>query len=152
MVNGQAGGWTSFYIFYNQYSSYWMSWVVFISHRVGIKDIKGVKRLSGPGLDIKEMAGIQQGGGKWPWRWEVVMVVLLMMHGCYPSKYLPQHEVLLMSCKSLLLYWPTTLLNMYQTKQMLSLWDKQEQFWCVNIFTTIISKTFILCKLYLINL
>ncbi|XP_038060356.1 marginal zone B- and B1-cell-specific protein-like, partial [Patiria miniata] len=35
---------------------------------VGIKEIKGVKRLSGPGLSTKDVPGIMQGGGKWPGR------------------------------------------------------------------------------------
>ncbi|XP_022080727.1 marginal zone B- and B1-cell-specific protein-like [Acanthaster planci] len=35
---------------------------------VGIKEIKGVKRLAGPGLSTKDVPGIMQGGGKWPGR------------------------------------------------------------------------------------
>ncbi|XP_033643734.1 marginal zone B- and B1-cell-specific protein-like [Asterias rubens] len=39
---------------------------------IGIKEIKGVKRLSGPGLDTKDVPGIMQGGGKWPGRMQQV--------------------------------------------------------------------------------
>ncbi|XP_002737512.1 marginal zone B- and B1-cell-specific protein-like [Saccoglossus kowalevskii] len=35
---------------------------------VGVKEIEGVKRLSGPGLETSEVPGIMQGGGKWPYR------------------------------------------------------------------------------------
>ncbi|XP_046359843.1 marginal zone B- and B1-cell-specific protein-like [Haliotis rufescens] len=34
----------------------------------GVKDIKGVKRLSGPGLETADVPGVMQGGGKWPGR------------------------------------------------------------------------------------
>lgn len=32
----------------------------------GVKEIKGTKRLSGPGLESEGSPGIMQGGGKWP--------------------------------------------------------------------------------------
>lgn len=32
----------------------------------GVKEVKGKKRLSGPGLETKDVPGIMQGGGKWP--------------------------------------------------------------------------------------
>ncbi|XP_077999365.1 marginal zone B- and B1-cell-specific protein-like [Glandiceps talaboti] len=35
---------------------------------IGLKEIDGVKRLSGPGLDTKDVPGVMQGGGKWPHR------------------------------------------------------------------------------------
>ena len=35
----------------------------------GIKTVKGVNRLSGPGLEAKDFPGMMQGGGKWPGRW-----------------------------------------------------------------------------------
>lgn len=35
---------------------------------VGVKEIKGVKRLSGPGMAIQDAPGVMQGGGKWPFR------------------------------------------------------------------------------------
>lgn len=34
----------------------------------GIKTVKGVNRLSGPGLEAKDVPGMMQGGGKWPGR------------------------------------------------------------------------------------
>lgn len=34
----------------------------------GIKTVKGVNRLSGPGLEAKDFPGMMQGGGKWPGR------------------------------------------------------------------------------------
>ncbi|XP_019620268.1 PREDICTED: marginal zone B- and B1-cell-specific protein-like [Branchiostoma belcheri] len=34
----------------------------------GIKEVDGLKRLSGPGLETKEVPGVMQGGGKWPYR------------------------------------------------------------------------------------
>ncbi|XP_070544672.1 marginal zone B- and B1-cell-specific protein-like [Ptychodera flava] len=33
---------------------------------IGLKEIEGVKRLSGPGLETKDVPGVMQGGGKWP--------------------------------------------------------------------------------------
>ena len=36
--------------------------------RYGIKEIKGVRRLSGEGLETKDVPGVMQGGGKWPFR------------------------------------------------------------------------------------
>ncbi|XP_071828745.1 marginal zone B- and B1-cell-specific protein-like [Apostichopus japonicus] len=35
---------------------------------VGVKEIKGVKRLSGPGMPAENAVGVMQGGGKWPYR------------------------------------------------------------------------------------
>lgn len=37
-------------------------------NNVGVKEIDGKKRLSGPGSPIKDTPGIMQGGGKWPFR------------------------------------------------------------------------------------
>nr|XP_054773111.1 marginal zone B- and B1-cell-specific protein-like [Lytechinus pictus] len=37
-------------------------------HNVGVKEINGKKRLSGPGSKIQDTPGIMQGGGKWPFR------------------------------------------------------------------------------------
>jgi hypothetical protein len=37
--------------------------------RYGVKEVKKVKRLSGPGLEAEESPGIMQGGGKWPERY-----------------------------------------------------------------------------------
>ena len=34
----------------------------------GIKTVKGINRLSGPGLEAKDFPGMMQGGGKWPGR------------------------------------------------------------------------------------
>ncbi|KAK7475200.1 hypothetical protein BaRGS_00033601 [Batillaria attramentaria] len=34
----------------------------------GVKDINGQRRLSGPGLETKDVPGIMQGGGRWPHR------------------------------------------------------------------------------------
>lgn len=36
--------------------------------KYGMKEVKKVKRLSGPGLETEESPGIMQGGGKWPER------------------------------------------------------------------------------------
>ncbi|XP_060591490.1 marginal zone B- and B1-cell-specific protein-like [Ruditapes philippinarum] len=36
--------------------------------KYGVKEVKKVKRLSGPGLEAEESPGIMQGGGKWPER------------------------------------------------------------------------------------
>ena len=40
-----------------------------IPYRYGIKEVKKVKRLSGPGLDTEDVPGVMQGGGKWPQRY-----------------------------------------------------------------------------------
>ncbi|XP_071479302.1 marginal zone B- and B1-cell-specific protein-like [Diadema antillarum] len=37
-------------------------------NNVGIKEVNGKKRLSGPGSKIADTPGIMQGGGKWPFR------------------------------------------------------------------------------------
>ncbi|XP_066304012.1 marginal zone B- and B1-cell-specific protein-like [Branchiostoma lanceolatum] len=34
----------------------------------GIKEVDGLKRLSGAGLETKDVPGVMQGGGKWPFR------------------------------------------------------------------------------------
>ncbi|XP_019637267.1 PREDICTED: marginal zone B- and B1-cell-specific protein-like [Branchiostoma belcheri] len=34
----------------------------------GVKDVEGVKRLSGPGLETKEVPGVTASGHKWPQR------------------------------------------------------------------------------------
>ncbi|XP_045214186.1 marginal zone B- and B1-cell-specific protein-like [Mercenaria mercenaria] len=36
--------------------------------KYGVKEVKKVKRLSGPGLEAEDSPGIMQGGGKWPER------------------------------------------------------------------------------------
>ncbi|XP_071952860.1 marginal zone B- and B1-cell-specific protein-like [Antedon mediterranea] len=35
---------------------------------VGVKEIKGIPRLSGPGLETADVPGVMAGGGKWPGR------------------------------------------------------------------------------------
>lgn len=35
----------------------------------GLKSVNGVNRLSGEGLEAKDVPGMMQGGGKWPGRW-----------------------------------------------------------------------------------
>ncbi|XP_041363243.1 marginal zone B- and B1-cell-specific protein-like [Gigantopelta aegis] len=35
---------------------------------IGVKEVNGRKRLSGPGLETKDIPGVMQGGGKWPYR------------------------------------------------------------------------------------
>jgi len=37
-------------------------------YRYGIKEVKGINRLSGPGLETKDSPGMLSGGGKWPGR------------------------------------------------------------------------------------
>jgi len=37
--------------------------------RYGIKEVKGVNRLSGAGLETQDAPGMLSGGGKWPGRW-----------------------------------------------------------------------------------
>ena len=37
--------------------------------RYGLKSVSGVNRLSGEGLEAKDVPGMMQGGGKWPGRW-----------------------------------------------------------------------------------
>lgn len=39
-----------------------------IHYRYGVKEVKKVKRLSGPGLEAEDSPGIMAGGGKWPER------------------------------------------------------------------------------------
>ena len=36
--------------------------------RYGLKTVHGVNRLSGEGLEAKDVPGMMQGGGKWPGR------------------------------------------------------------------------------------
>ena len=38
------------------------------SNSYGIKTVSGVNRLSGEGLEAKDVPGMMQGGGKWPGR------------------------------------------------------------------------------------
>ena len=38
----------------------------------GSKEIKKVRRLSGPGMDTATIPGVTAGGGKWPSRWDGV--------------------------------------------------------------------------------
>lgn len=35
----------------------------------GLKDVEGVHRLTGPGLEADDLPGVVSGGGKWPKRW-----------------------------------------------------------------------------------
>ena len=42
--------------------------VCFLICRYGLKTVKGVNRLSGEGLEAKDVPGMMQGGGKWPGR------------------------------------------------------------------------------------
>ena len=39
------------------------------SNSYGLKSVNGVNRLSGEGLEAKDVPGMMQGGGKWPGRW-----------------------------------------------------------------------------------
>ena len=41
----------------------------FLFARYGLKSVSGVNRLSGEGLEAKDVPGMMQGGGKWPGRW-----------------------------------------------------------------------------------
>ena len=41
--------------------------VIYCSY--GIKTVNGMNRLSGDGLEAKDVAGMMQGGGKWPGRY-----------------------------------------------------------------------------------
>jgi len=34
----------------------------------GIKSVKGINRLSGPGLETQDFPGLLSGGGRWPGR------------------------------------------------------------------------------------
>ena len=34
----------------------------------GLKEVKGVNRLSGPGMETQDSPGMLSGGGKWPGR------------------------------------------------------------------------------------
>ena len=37
-------------------------------NRYGLKAVNGINRLSGDGLEAKDVPGMMQGGGKWPGR------------------------------------------------------------------------------------
>lgn len=51
-------------------SARYFPFLVGLLRSVGVKEIKGVKRLSGPGMAIQDAPGVMQGGGKWPFRYE----------------------------------------------------------------------------------
>ena len=46
----------------------------------GIKEIKGVRRLSGEGLETKDVPGVMQGGGKWPYRYWLSLKPFVSVH------------------------------------------------------------------------
>ena len=52
----------------NQYNMFKLVFPL-LTFSYGIKTVKGVNRLSGPGLEAKDFPGMMQGGGKWPGRW-----------------------------------------------------------------------------------
>lgn len=59
----------------------WLIWQVLVVdvwtcwYSYGIKEVKGINRLSGAGLETQDAPGMLSGGGKWPgrWVWWVVM-------------------------------------------------------------------------------